>query len=234
MQQDHRRSLTVLLWLAAICGLVGPATAGTPADTRDAILKKEMRYVRASTEYLGVFIGREHPDAKLLVISRATAAGNLRHAALMDGLRAGLANNASICATATPSAFDQDAGNGQQKPAATPYTAAVFDAIVAAHPECNMVVSLIGLPTELAAMRFWHLEKARPRLVVAFGSVYELRKAIQAGFVSAALTYSPVYTPQPNQPAPADYRAALEQRYLLISAKNIEAVTEQFPGMFRE
>jgi hypothetical protein len=113
------------------------------------------------------------------------------------------------------------------------FTAENFDAMVEQHKSCDMIVTLIGLPMDMQAMKFWHIDPAeRPKLVVAFGSVYELMAPIEADFVSAAVSYNPKYEYDEKEEVPEDYTEAFNRRYLLIDAANIKQIHAENPGMF--
>jgi hypothetical protein len=117
-----------------------------------------------------------------------------------------------------------------------------FDALIQRHPDCSLIISFIGLPMDVDQMEFWHTEEKseekpdvpeKPKIAIINGDVYKLKNAISAGMVVAAVTYSP-QAKFDETSAPSNPKTAFDKRYLLITPENVEAISEQFGGLFEK
>ena len=113
-------------------------------------------------------------------------------------------------------------------------TAEAFDQMLDDHPECNMVISLMGLPYDFPEMSFWGKEEAeRQKLVVVNANLYDLRKAIMGNFIQAAVAHRPDIKYDINEVVPDETQAAFDKRYLLITPENVNSIADKFPKMFK-
>jgi hypothetical protein len=110
-------------------------------------------------------------------------------------------------------------------------TAEKFDEMMAPYlDKCDMVITTIGLPMDVGRMKFWSLS-SRPKMVVASGSILELKKAIEGKAVVAALTFNPK-AKFDNERPPKKLDDAFAKRYILITPENVNQVAEEIPELF--
>ncbi len=216
---------TIILAIAKIVAIVNE-----PHEQQVRILDKERGYVYATMQYIGDYLSVQYPEHRILLIAQPVTEQNKeRHELMIDGLEKGLNDNLQILAVETPSPLNFDSGSDLDYI----FDAELFDRMVKLHPECNMVVSLIGMPADIRKMRFWSLEpEERPKLVVAYGSIRELQSAIKMGFVSAAVTHNWNYKHSLSEPLPENFKDAFERRFILVDRRNIDQIAAEFPTLF--
>lgn len=232
--------------VALLCALGNIFTSGGPdvAQVRD----REMAYQKIGAQKLGLFLAEKYSGAKAIIIVEPTlSAGAVKPSAVLDGLKAGFGTSITIVEEISPdipesarNAFSEEmpmdeGGEGGEMlpPLEFWFTAKIFDEMVKKNTDkCDLIVTTIGLPMDLGAMKFWTMKK-RPNLALASGSVYELKKAIAGEAIVAAVTYNPKAVYDEKNP-PADLDAAFDKRYLLVTPENIASVAGQYGDLFKK
>ena len=111
-----------------------------------------------------------------------------------------------------------------------------FDKLVQAHPDCDLIVSLIGLPAELGRVEAW-----RPTSVVKFallfpdlrmiGSKAALREAVKREKLAAFVLPRP-NAPSDQTPMGRNLKVEFERRFLLVTPHNVDQMLEAHPRLF--
>jgi hypothetical protein len=105
-----------------------------------------------------------------------------------------------------------------------------FDDLVREHPDCDILVTLIGLPASTASSAFW-LKPGPPRVALLLPdfSVLGDAGAVRFGFESGKLLAAVI--PKPNAPPEraigSDYRAEFAKRFILVTGENVDQLLPQ-------
>jgi hypothetical protein len=105
-------------------------------------------------------------------------------------------------------------------------TEGAFDELLAQNPDCEVAVSLIGLPLDVSAVVFW--KNAMPRFGLLLpdlrvvGNVEDVRRTFASGKIAAAVVARPGVTS--TEKVGADYKAEFEKRFVLVTSENVEAM----------
>jgi len=114
-------------------------------------------------------------------------------------------------------------------------TAAAFDGLLASNPDCDLVLSLVGLPYDAAAMKYWQKAEARqrvPRLALVNAHIYELKSKIKAGLISVVLQNKPeVYDWQAA--IPEDEVTIFSNRFIFITPENVDELAAKYHDLFK-
>lgn len=111
-----------------------------------------------------------------------------------------------------------------------------WDAVLAKHPGAKIVVSLIGVPADLANHEFWQrtqgvsLALLLPDLEL-IGNLEAIRTAFAQGKIAAVLLNKPSAPPESAAPA-EDAAAEFARRFLLVTPTNLEATITAYPQLF--
>lgn len=111
-----------------------------------------------------------------------------------------------------------------------------FDELFEANKDCDLAVSLIGLPVNLRAVRAW-TQPGPPRFALLLpdwriiGDIGAIREAFASGKLVAAIIA------KPNALEALDRRVVdsakwFEERYFLVTSNNVETALKQFPRVF--
>jgi hypothetical protein len=111
-----------------------------------------------------------------------------------------------------------------------------FDRLVGAHPECDVIFSLIGLPAVLARVQCWQAS-GPPRFALLLpdlrmiGNADAVRGAMRSGKLAAFVLQ------KPGQPGAAAATSSggtdsFDQRFVLVTVSNIEQVIQAYPKLF--
>ena len=231
MWANNKSKKTKVTWgrpVAALFGVIAVSLAiiqtvisMTPTWPAKDILEREMGYTRAQTQVLGETIARNHAGAKILLITDPETQGTRDRIKMMrESIEKGLGGSGKVVATEAPKQYF--------------ITAQEFDQMLDAHPECNLVISLMGLPYDFQEMAFWtKSDGERQKLVVINGNFYDLRKAFMANYIQVAVVHRPDIKYDVEGEIPDDYKAAFEKRFILITPKTVNQVADQFPNMFK-
>ena len=111
-----------------------------------------------------------------------------------------------------------------------------FDQVVASNPQSELVVSLIGLPANLSAVRAWSTA-GKPAFALLLpdwallGTSDEIRRAFKSGKLAAAV----INRPRADEGAKRsnDYKEAFAQKFILVTAGNIDELLGANPELFK-
>lgn len=206
-----------------------------PQREGDRIRNREMHYLSATMQTLGEQIGTKHRGASILVVTpEPTQFDKLqaRQDIVVNSLNLGLADGANVGAIVHPKPPEGMSDAVEEGMV----TAAMLDAVIEANPGHQIILLNIGLPHDFHEMAFWSTKVEdgvnRPRLALGQQSVYELRRAIAAEFIACVVTYKPGYKFDINKLAPELYNEAFDDRYLLVTPENVDALAEEYPDLF--
>lgn len=113
-------------------------------------------------------------------------------------------------------------------------TESAFSEVIQENRDCDLVVSLIGLPANLPAFKEW-AQAGSPRFALLLpdwrmiGGRDEIRRAFSQKKLVAAVVN------KPNAPAEAgtgEARAIFDRRFLLVTAENVEQLLNEYPAAF--
>jgi len=248
------------LWgqpMAIACAVFGLIFAlmnflvGGPEKSKD-VIAREMAYIQVATEKLGQHIARTHRGGTAVIItSPENNANNEYRNRLITGLRRGLGNTVTIVDIVSPeipesiiNSFREQMGPGMPHGDDMPYmfsndmwfTAEVMDNLLDKYEDVGVVISTMGLPMDVAAMRFWTKQPERqPKLALALSGIYELRNlrnAITAGIITAAVINTPARIQHDRAMPPRNLDEAFDKRYLLITPENVSDIAAEHQNLF--
>lgn len=193
------------------------------------IIKAENHFYASQGYMVGKFIAKNIPGAKVLVIENEDFEKNEREQAFLGALKEGMGSE-----SVTPVALE--ILNKPKRPEGMPedmpmmpvmemMTSKDFDATLKAHSNCNVVVSVIGLPRDANNMRLWKEPAAkRPKLILVgsgMGGSVKIGPAIKQGMISAVVNISKD-AKFDDEGAPSAYEDAFKKRYVLIDKTNVD------------
>lgn len=95
-----------------------------------------------------------------------------------------------------------------------------FEGVITNHKDCNLVISLVGLPREFWKMSIWRWnDMARPKMAFLEGEPRILSGFARKGQVCLFAAYLPGWTYTPD--APADAEKAFALRYVLVGSQGV-------------
>ena len=202
-------------------------------------LSKNMQYLGAGMQYLGNYLARNYPNHKVLLITNPVDFSNKKQRKLiMESLLEGFAGKLSIVATehepASTSAASKGPGIGHSGGNLAWLTTDSFDRLIAKPSDCDLIISLAGLPYHPHQSKFFQPDpenaSERPKLVAPFHvHIRLLKKYVKAGVITASIVPNPAYSNNTTSEVPADYVEAFQQRYVLVDAENIDQVIKMYP-----
>jgi hypothetical protein len=197
-----------------------------------------LAYSRISALILGQHLAGIAPGAQALVIVDDNRSEDIHLKARLEGLKEGFGKTVTIAAIDSPS---QDAPTATEKPMSPERRihlrkksmASQFDDLLMEHPECNLVVSMVGLPQNPDEMAVWNKPpETRPKFALLRCDIRNYQGAILAGAICAAVIARPTTEPDMARPN-KDPQAAFDQQFLLITPENAAQMAEQY-GIFTQ
>ena len=199
----------------------------------------------AAARMLAAHVSRNYSGLRVLVVANPFAAepdspqavARVQTAAL-KGVKAGLRGRAGHD-VAYPE-LKADLESVVVPPASTTplsylMTEEAFDKLAAAHPDCKIFLSIIGLPARMDKVEFWKradppaLALLLPDLAV-LGRAEALRAAFAAGQIVGVVVEKPDAPAEDTLP-PGNYREMFARRFLLLTRDNVDDVLDQYPGL---
>ncbi len=257
----------VFMGFVMVCALVILWKTGIFGDTSvKGFIKNEMIYNRSAGFVLGKYLAEKVPGSKVLIVvdNVPNQVQNEQVAALKEAS----AGKLTIVSEDMPTPVQPPPnveGDGstpapEEAPAPAPQPppdsgemlsiretmkAVDFDAMIARHADCNLIISFLGLPVDVESMTVWEQPDPaavpdaanptpiKPKIAVINADIYKLKNAIQGNAVVAAVTYSP-NAKFDEASAPSNPQAAFDRRYILITPENVEQISTQFGGIFEK
>lgn len=160
------------------------------------------------------------------------------------GLREGFGDAVKVGAVAFPDLRPQ----GQENPNATSMAEGTtttlsfmladgaFDKCAAEHPECNLIVSLIGFPADLDHLKIWESSDPHrfalllPDLRIV-GDLSAVRRAMENRKLVAFVLNKPG-APAEQAGFSGSWKTAFDQRFFLVTSENFEQMLRDFPQAF--
>lgn len=111
-----------------------------------------------------------------------------------------------------------------------------FDELVSRNRDCQVAVSLIGLPLKMQSSTVWKGSEA-PRFGLLLpdwrmiGDAKMIRDAFQNGKLLAAVVAKPGGAPE-DAPATGDYRTEFGSRFILVTKANIDSLLASSSSLF--
>jgi len=242
---------TMAVFVALICALMQIFSGGAPSQR--SVMQSQYAYMMVSTEKLGQYLAEKYPGSKALVIVAPTSTlVNQSNEALVKGLKEGMGGKVEIIKEIAPEVPKMNMPNMPTMPAnadgKTPkappmdpvammgppefwLTPAAMDSLIEPYiGKADLVITTIGLPMDMAKMKYWTWEK-KPKMVLASGGIFSLKKAIEAQAVAAAVAYNPKSTFD-NLAPPSNLEEAFNKRFVLITPDNIKEISTSIPELF--
>jgi hypothetical protein len=217
-----------------------------PDPFGDALRTREI-----ATRGLAEYLVRTQPGQRALIVSNpftqrketAKAIGEMEQAGLR-GLRQGFGKNVTVAAVAFPELKPEARDNpralltGVETTTPLSYLVApdAFDDLAKQHPDCELIVSLIGLPAELSRCESWRASGPPgfalllPDLRV-IGDEAAVRNALKSGKLLALVLAKPG-APDASASSSGDFGAEFEKRFLLVTPENVDQLARSYPGLF--
>jgi hypothetical protein len=159
----------------------------------------------------------------------------------INGLREGFGTGVQVAVdypALKPEAL-RDPGSVQVDPqSSTPLSFLVadgaFSEVARKHPDADLIVTLIGLPVNLASFQEWNQPNG-PKFALLLpdwrmvGGWDAISKAYQSGKLVAAVVRKPQ---APAEETSGDSASDFAERYWLVTKENVENLMTEHPGVF--
>jgi hypothetical protein len=203
-------------------------------------------------EYLGRYLASEYRGKKVVVLANpfSQKSGQPREVyrfekAGLQGLQRGLGKSVLIETVAFPELRPGFVENPRSvfidprttTPLSYVVTDDALDKIAAAHPQAELLVSLIGLPLNVRQTETWKSTNPRkfalllPDLRIV-GDEGAVREAISSGKIAAFVMNKPG-APADDQPIGKDSRMEFDRRFLMVNRDTIDRFLQLYPRLFR-
>lgn len=213
---------------------------------------QEVLHVRElATRGLAEHLARAFPGHRALVISNPFTQQNdlpremreMEEAGLR-GLREGFGSKVSLVAVAFPELKPEAKENPRavfiDPESTTPLsylvTEEAFDKLARQYPDCDLLVSLIGLPAKLARVQCWQ-NPGGPKFALllpdlrVIGNNAAIRQAMRGGKLAAFVLARPG-APKTQPAADGEFAAEFEKRFVLVTPEIVDQVMQAFPQVF--
>lgn len=187
----------------------------------DSLLSNELKFYTSQGNEVGKFLAKENGGKKVLFVADPGFETSDNIKSLVDAFKKGYGSEDVV--------VDTIALPDDQKDAPMPLymimKAKDFDALLEKHPDCQVVVTSIGLPSDVNKMKFWRMAAdKRPALFLLglpSGRIDGLADQIKKGVVAGVVVSNP--QAKYDVPAPGDPAKAFEIRYILVDKSNVDA-----------
>ncbi len=223
----------VLLLCVVVCAILILNKNFGSGDIQKHIAN-EVRFARASTFVLGKKIAEIKPGANVLIVVLDETVDNPRQVTLIEGLKEGFgAAITNVTIKSPPVQRPKGAPEGFAMPMMELMKAEDFNKLFDQNRSANLIITMIGLPYDLAKLNIWKQfeqnPKMTPQLCLMHTDISMMYPAIKSGLIPAVITHNPDIRPKyPDDPAPADPQQAFDMRYLLITTQNVDEMSKKY------
>ncbi|MBI2925095.1 MAG: hypothetical protein HYY24_05250 [Verrucomicrobia bacterium] len=217
---------------------------------------KPLEQRELATQFLGAYLAEHYAGKRAIALSnpftqeRGHAKEIYRYeAAGLRGLKQGLAPKVTLEEVVFPevrSLYRTNPAAVYIDPSTTTplsYLMAdeALDALAQKHRSAGIIVSLIGLPINVLQTQAWR-DPAGPKFALLLPDLRVLgdKPAVRAAVVRAAFKSQKIAAlilpkpgaPPEDRPLGKDLKAEFDQRFLLVTAENVEAYLKIYPQLF--
>lgn len=228
----------ILMIVVILCAVVILMKTGVLGDQgTQKIIANELVYAKAGYFMLGKQLAEKVPNAKVLLIVEKTRPNDDRTPALIQAFKDGAAGKLTIAASDTPTVTWPEGKQPKPEeidmmPMNEMLKAKDYNDVINKHPDCNLVVSFIGLPMDVEQLNIWDMAAdKRPKLGLINCAYHNLKNAIKSDVVVAVVGINPT-AKFDEQPAPKDPKAAFDRRYIMITPENVVQMADTYKNMF--
>lgn len=227
----NAQSMAIKLFIVVLgCGIT-ILTLTFASNETARLIANEMKFARAASFVMGEELAKKYPDATALVVVDENYEKSKRQKEMVEGLKEGLGDKIKIGAIdyvkVPPPEGVTNPEEIEMFPMWERMRAEHFDNLIEEHKDCNLIISMVGLPYDVGEMEIWRMDASeRPNVALLFADVHNLGRAIWAGYLTA-LTYRPgvKFT---EDPAPSDPREAFKKRYVILTKENVKDFKQLF------
>lgn len=185
-----------------------------------SLLQNELKFYYSQGSKVGQYLGKTNGNKKVLFVTEPGFNENENLKGLVEAFKKGYgANNVVVDTVTVPGAKVEEG-----MPLYMMMKAKDFDALLAKHADAQVVVTTIGLPTDVGRMDFWKtpVEKRPVMFLLGMpnGQVEGLAGAIAKGDIAGVVISNP--NAQYDLKAPGDADKAFDIRYILVTKDNVE------------
>ncbi len=229
-----RLSAGLLILLLICMGIVMMLRLNLGQVARE--IRREMAYSKAAGFKLGEIIAENNHGKSVLIIAGKDYRNDRNQREIIEGIKESI-NVKLPVAVDYPHIPEMGKLDGKDLPDMPVYNsemlkAKYFNDLIASHKSCSILVFLINLPYDADKMTIWQLpENQRKQVYLVFSDIYNLKKAIKSGFVTAF-----AYRPKSfdiEEGVPESPEAAFKKRFLYINSDNVDNLDNSIKGLFR-
>ncbi|MBQ9335688.1 MAG: hypothetical protein IJS14_00120 [Lentisphaeria bacterium] len=191
----------------------------------------ELAYSKSWCKVLSDYAGKTWAGKSAVIITEPKVEGTNK--TIIDTLQEDL--KAAGLTVAAVEALNIPAGE-EDAPMMEAVEAKHYNEIFAKYPSAAVFVITTNLPQEgkeLKLLKCWTFNPKAQCIVLANQEINSFKPMIERGFIGAAVTTNPNYQPTEEiKKAPADPKAAFDERYILITTANVKEMAEQFKDIF--
>ena len=224
---------TIIIVLLVVGKRVGHKVGGGPHRKEIARARKmNLTYTRAKMLRLGQHLAEnvEADTAVLLAPQTPTKYARKRVEVMQDALTEGLGGELKLIDTVSPPPPEGDKGELAGVFPEEVMTAEAFGKMLNEHPEADVIVVTSQIPYNLEETSWWKQPpgKRRPLAVASGGMPPHTMSLMKNGDLLAVVMHNPDFRYEKDKKLPEDPEVAFQERYVLITPKNVAELADRY------
>ncbi len=223
--------LLIVVIICAVMFMFGGESGNTSMLNNENAFRKSAAYI------LGQKLAQLSPKAKVLYFVFEKSEGNdVVDKITFEGFKEGCGSaitDIKIVSPPNPNASNPEGMIDDYKQI---LSAKDFNAILAANKGYDLIVTTIGLPSDLENMKIWdqffNTPKTCPKLALLNSSIPNMAALIEEDLLMAVVNFSP--KANFDIPVPSNMQEAFNLRYFLTTKSNVKQMKKKYPRFFKK
>jgi hypothetical protein len=222
----------VFAFVLIACGIIVLVKRMGPPDTEKYVNEK-LTFTKSAGYKLARFFAESTSGGQVVIFRDPTREENKFQQALIEGLKKGFAPEITNVIVTSPLLHRPSTKAAKDKPISELLKSADINKILKRYSKCKIIVSLAGLPKDIKDLNLLHefINKSpkTPKIALLNCRIKDMYKFMKAGFISAVVYPNPSKKYSEDVPSD-DLQKTFDMRYLLITPKNMDEISKEFPG----
>ncbi len=232
-----KKKMTILFPVFIVSLILYIMVSSMESSKAEKIVESRIAFAQVCMNRTARYISENFPNSRILVIrDNPELEENFKYEDLIGDFKENLSNGCEITSEHIPEipwnrAEYDDPEDPRPPPLIWNLKPKYFDEVIRNHPECDLLLTLIGFPEGAQRMSVWRLPpEERPKVVMVGGYRPELLEFILYGKIDMLVRFKSFKATSTDIPEPKtekELEDAFNSRYIIIDKSNVDSMMKK-------